>query len=71
MVVLAVLLRVLEKLDLMKLRYNFIDHGLEETFHGGNLIKLKAIFALVWQDLHLDGPIVRIVEAVIISLVGR
>ena len=71
MVVLAVLLRVLEKLDLMKLRYNFVDHGLQESFHGGNLIKLEAIFALVRQYLHLDCPIVRIVEAVIVSLVGR
>ena len=69
--VLTVLLRVLEKLDLMKLRNYFVNHGLQETFHGGNLIELEAIFAFVWQDLHLDGTIVRIVEAVIVSLVGR
>ena len=71
MVVLAVLLRVLEKLDLMKLRNNFVDHGLQETFNWGNLIELVAIFAFVRQDLHLDCTIVRIVEAVIVSLVGR
>jgi hypothetical protein len=55
----------------MKLRNNFVDHGLQETFHWGNLIELVAIFAFVWQDLHLDCTIVRIVEAVIVSLVGR
>mgnify|MGYP006940264721 CR=1 FL=1 len=47
MVVLAVLLRVLEKLDLMKLRDSFVDHGLQETFHWDNLVELEAIFAFV------------------------
>ena len=71
MVVLTVLLRVLEKLDLMKLRDSFVDHRLEETFHWDNLVELVAIFAFVRQDLHLDCAIVRIVEAVIVSLIGR
>ena len=69
--VLTVLLRVLEKLDLMKLRDSLVNHGLQETFHWDNLVELEAIFTFVRQDLHLDSAIVRIVKAVIVSLIGR
>jgi hypothetical protein len=33
-------------------------------------VELEAVFAFVRQDLDLDGAIVRIVEAVIVSLIG-